>query len=589
MANCTKCGRELREDAHYCTACGTTVTTRQTTDSRPISKERVIPWWLGVAVGVLVVAVIGLLAWNGGEPPDSSVPGPPASFEPMDPPETQRPVVSLFPTDPQQELSIGGVSSPGLLPTSPFYFMKGIARDVRYAFTFDPVDKANLKLRYANQDALAIRALCLDEEYLAAAQQCFSYQDNFFNSLAWTIKARKQGDDVEALMLSLIYAHHGHRLVLANALAVVDEPQIEAVVGAITYTSAPLEQVIQWIHGVDEAAEFHSQLADDFAPLGGDVWEEIENRLGLEVEQSIALSEAMGDSAAIGPTPVVTSVRAEKATGVAPGSQVAITCHATDLSGGALTYQWLAAYGRIDGDGESVRWTAPAYTGTYQVTVVVSDDSGNQSSKTISIAVEAQKTPYPGYLGNELLAAAAGGDGEEVRMLLHMGADVNARGSTAHTPLHVAAFRDHSEVVNILLDHGADVDAVEENGNTPLFLAAWLGHTDVIRVLLDRGADVHIQGHDGLTALHAAAMQGQTGAAELLLEGGASVNQTADRDDTPLHYAATQGHTEVARLLLERGANVNARMLGGTTSLFIAKESGHGEMVKLLEEHGGIV
>ena len=298
MANCTKCGRELQENAHYCTACGSKVSALQTTDSGPVPTPRVIPWWLGVAVGVLVVAVIGLLVWGGGEPSDSSVPGPPASFEPMNPPETQRPDVTLFPTDPVQELSIGGVNSPGLLPTSPFFFVKGISRNARYAFTFDPIDKAYLKLRYANEDALAIRELCLDKECLAATQQCLSYQDNYFISLAWTVRARKQGGDVEALMLSLINAHHGHRLILADALAAVDESQLEAVVGAITYTSAPLEQVIQWTQGVDEAAEFHSQLADDFSRLGGDAWGQIENRLGLETEQAIALSEAMGDSRA---------------------------------------------------------------------------------------------------------------------------------------------------------------------------------------------------------------------------------------------------------------------------------------------------
>jgi len=248
-------------------------------------------------------------------------------------------------------------------------------------------------LRFANEDALAIRAMCLSNEYLAAAQQCFSYQDNFFNSLAWAVKARKQGEDVEALMLNLMNAHHGHRLVLADALVIVDESQLEAVVGAVTYTSAPFEQVILWTKGVDEAAAFHSKLSKDFSSVGGDAWLQIENRLGLEVEQAVALSKAMGDSATVGSAPVISSVRSEKFE-LDPGATVTIVCAASDLSGGALTYQWLATNGSLDGgDKATVAWTAPEEPGQYTVTVVVSDERGNQSRKAVNLRVRSTEAP----------------------------------------------------------------------------------------------------------------------------------------------------------------------------------------------------
>ena len=198
-----------------------------------------------VGVAAVVVTVTNVLA----SPPveDNSLGS--DVFVSMEPPKIEPPsVASMVSLNPMEELSIG-VSSPGLLPTSPFYFMKGIVRDVKYAFTFDPIDKANLKLAFANEDALAIRAMCIAGQYMEAAQECFCYQDNFFTSLAWAVKARKQGSDVEALMLNLGTAHGGHRLVLVDALEMVDESQLEAVMGAITYTSAPLEQVIQWTQG----------------------------------------------------------------------------------------------------------------------------------------------------------------------------------------------------------------------------------------------------------------------------------------------------------------------------------------------------
>jgi len=46
-----------------------------------------------------------------------------------------------------------GIENPGLLPTNPFYFLKEWGRGVRRVFTFNPVTKAELELRIANEKA----------------------------------------------------------------------------------------------------------------------------------------------------------------------------------------------------------------------------------------------------------------------------------------------------------------------------------------------------------------------------------------------------------------------------------------------------
>ena len=336
-----------------------------------------------VGVAAIVVTVTTVIAAPARDQEVES----PDTFVSMQPPVLSEPVVmSMVALNPLEELTIGGVSSPGILPSSPFYFLKGIGRDMQYAFTFDPIDKANLKLRFANEDALAIRSMCFAGRYLEAAQQCFSYQDNFFTSLAWTVKAKKQGNDVEALMLNLRTAHHGHRLVLADALEMVDESQLEAVVGAITYTSAPFEQVIQWTQGADQAEVFHAKLRNDLSWIGVDVWLQIENRLGLDVEQAVALSKAMGNDT-VASAPIISSVRPERFE-LDPGATVAISCAASDLSGGGLTYQWGATSGSLEGgDLETARWTAPDALGLYTVTVVVADERGNESTKSVNLRV----------------------------------------------------------------------------------------------------------------------------------------------------------------------------------------------------------
>jgi len=287
---------------------------------------------------------------------------------------------------PIEEISIGGVDDPGILPSSPFYFLKTLGREMSLAFTTNPLDKAARKLRYANEDALAIRALCAEGLFTDAAQQCFTYRDDFFASLAWAVKAKKEGADVNAVMTNLQTAHHGHRVVFASALTYGEESHVQAVAGTVAYSSAPLEQVIFWLYGSEQADAFHSKLMSDFSKVDRDLWRVIEGMMGLEPEQAAALSEAMGDSTLMTGTPIITSIRADKSE-VEPGEQCVLTCMASDLDGGTLTYEWLAAEGSIDPAEASATWTSPGESGLYQVKVVVSDDSGNQASKSITLRV----------------------------------------------------------------------------------------------------------------------------------------------------------------------------------------------------------
>lgn len=54
-----------------------------------------------------------------------------------------------------------GVSEPGILPDSPFYFFKNWGRAVQSAFTFDPVKKAELKLRFASEKLIEAKKMAI--------------------------------------------------------------------------------------------------------------------------------------------------------------------------------------------------------------------------------------------------------------------------------------------------------------------------------------------------------------------------------------------------------------------------------------------
>ena len=84
--------------------------------------------------------------------------------------------------------------------------------------------------------------------------------------------------------------------------------------------------------------------------------------------------------------PIISSLTANP-TSVSPGAVSTITCIASDPDGDALSYIWSATGGTISGSGSQIGWTAPASTGTYTITCVVSDGKGGSDTKNVNIIV----------------------------------------------------------------------------------------------------------------------------------------------------------------------------------------------------------
>jgi ankyrin repeat protein len=216
-------------------------------------------------------------------------------------------------------------------------------------------------------------------------------------------------------------------------------------------------------------------------------------------------------------------------------------------------------------------------------------------------AITACKTPdRKDYEGRTLLhRVSVRGWGEEMRILLQAGADVNTLGPYG-TPLHRAVRDDHVEAAKILLGAGAAVNARSGSGRTPLHVAAGSRALACVELLIEHGADVDPKDKNGRTPLHKAVACSDTpetaGVIRLLLARGASPNAADNNGDASLHHAIKRGPYKVdeilprIRTLLDAGAKPGAADADGRTPLHtaVARLAGDrlDDLVALLVKHG---
>lgn len=87
-------------------------------------------------------------------------------------------------------------------------------------------------------------------------------------------------------------------------------------------------------------------------------------------------------------SPVVSSLSGDPAN-VGVGGSSKITCVASDPDGDALQYAWSATAGTVTGSGQAITWTAPGNSGSYSISVAVSDGKGGTASRSYTITVVA--------------------------------------------------------------------------------------------------------------------------------------------------------------------------------------------------------
>ncbi|MBZ3872928.1 Protein phosphatase 1 regulatory subunit 16A [Sciurus carolinensis] len=132
-----------------------------------------------------------------------------------------------------------------------------------------------------------------------------------------------------------------------------------------------------------------------------------------------------------------------------------------------------------------------------------------------------------------------------------------------------------------LLHAGADLNDPLDHGATLLHMAAASGFSEAAALLLEHGASLSVKDLDGWEPLHAAAYWGQVHLVELLVANGANLNGKSLMDETPLDVC---GDEEVRAKLLELKQKQDAllRAQGRQRSLLRRRTSSAGSRGKVV-------
>lgn len=153
--------------------------------------------------------------------------------------------------------------------------------------------------------------------------------------------------------------------------------------------------------------------------------------------------------------------------------------------------------------------------------------------------------------------------------------------TSGRTALHFAAWDANLETARVLVELGADIQAFDDTGNNPVFYAAKNNDVEMLKLFVGKSADVTERSAlFGTTALHVAANYGSIAAADYLLSNGADINALTMDRCTPLVNAMLNGHLAMAKYLVSKNADVSIAMQGDASLKDLA-HMGVNEDIKL--------
>ena len=206
---------------------------------------------------------------------------------------------------------------------------------------------------------------------------------------------------------------------------------------------------------------------------------------------------------------------------------------------------------------------------------------------------------------------------EQIRYLVSLTADVNARNKDGNNALYLAVERNDRQIGELLLAKNADIFSTNNANDSPLHLAlkkggdtqGWLITSRTITAtdgsgntalhyavewglkaaavsLIEKGADPEAKNANGETPLFSAAKTNDPSMIALVVKGGSSIKARDNFGSSPLHTAVRWDADASVKALVKAGIDVNAQNVAGKSALSEAALAGKLSIAKLLIDSG---
>ncbi|TCL06544.1 ankyrin repeat domain-containing protein [Sodalis ligni] len=197
--------------------------------------------------------------------------------------------------------------------------------------------------------------------------------------------------------------------------------------------------------------------------------------------------------------------------------------------------------------------------------------------------------------------ALTGGNSEDIKSLIRLGANVGLQDNAGNTALMwvvKSLFRLANEtriqiklsILDVLINSAADLNLADKEGFTPLMIAAMGDDKSSFKKLLINKATVELKNNDGKTALHLAV---EYNASNTIIDQLCVFYQKLNVDDkkgrTPFMIASYYGNLALMDSFFNKGVDVDHVDVNGWTALMHAVDCRKEEVVKKLCSYGANV
>ena len=306
-----------------------------------------------------------------------------------------------------------------MLPSSPLYPAVTVTRDARMSFAERSLDKAELSLSYANQDAADIVALVERQYFMEAVNHSGTFKKDFGRCLGWLSAANERGSDVSLLLEHVKNDHLGQQAALSQAVGALPGWALDGIAQTRQQVTDDLLTTIQALQGQEFAEEYVRLLNSVGCSLD---WDGQDNDAAQTVvvqqeqeqvdEQTVApvvtttAGEDSADSVVVqvqAAPPDIISLSAEPED-VFVGEQCTVVCEVDAAESDSLSFSWWCSNGDLSANGSEAMWTLPDKEGKYEIEVTVTDDLGQSDSKSLRLRVkDPDEEDSPSGSGPEVL------------------------------------------------------------------------------------------------------------------------------------------------------------------------------------------